>query len=794
MPPKKLKDLSSAPVYGMPHDRQVRLLSDALLREYMHRRGFLATLRAFDDENPRDAETVSSRALMSDLMALDSAEQQRLKGLGIETIMEMLCDIRVEKRLAVEDLVARASAADNNDSGNDDEDDDDDDASSGNGSDTAADGAAPSAEEIAALRADIERCRRQQQVQQEQQQQQLQRRSEKKKAAKTKKSKRKQSNDNSDSGSSGGSDAAADDSDSGAEEASKHRRKDRRAKGEQKRAKGEHKRGSSKTKKRGSKAQPTGEPSADGEALLDDLLGSSGSSNDASNSDCDDDDGGDRTAKGGDHRKPSPAAAAPAAPAWLTQDNNTTSSSGKEKAAPKDSADDDEDGDSGGDDDGDSDDANAVPLYSEGSSPLPAADAAAACRVLYGGGSVLIVPPPVSFLQQGFSFDDNGGSSNSHAAAAASSSTTAYALAQWRRGPGAVIAAVQSLVIAAFFERESYAQLLTRQRECLRKALATIIARAQPDPRRVVIANGRLNASKPRRGFSRCMLSASNSNKKSNTKDSTGDDGEEEVESEAHYFYVWSDFDSTADIDRLVAELTSDGEGDWLAPKGCGLWCFLLSVCLSRGVDAVRKDLGTTTTTSSSSSSSLPTLIDPATGDGTPALLHLMMTGHATPALAARGGGLVPSGFLDGDRVSKSSSNSSSSHHDHGIPPSPSSSTALSNPSFPSWVVHHAGHYSNLFMKRDARAQFRQKKELSGAASAEVFYWDPLTEDDEFTLSVEVLSAYASSGGDGSSASSSSLKRKKSSGPTASFVNAAVQGVPDWGAALVDWGDETPVR
>ncbi|KAK7196765.1 hypothetical protein NESM_000616500 [Novymonas esmeraldas] len=108
MPPKKAKDLANAPVLTMAHEDQVRLLSDALLREYMHRRGFLATLKAFDEEHPRDADTISSRALMSDLMALDAGAQQRMKGEGVETIMEMLCNLRVERRLETERLTEAA--------------------------------------------------------------------------------------------------------------------------------------------------------------------------------------------------------------------------------------------------------------------------------------------------------------------------------------------------------------------------------------------------------------------------------------------------------------------------------------------------------------------------------------------------------------------------------------------------------------------------------------------------------------------------------------------------------------
>ncbi|CCW62059.1 unnamed protein product [Phytomonas sp. EM1] len=106
----KRKNLDDAPVYSMPHEQQVQLLSDALLREFMHRRGFLDTLKTFDEENPRDVDTISSRALMSDLMALDAKSQQRLKSQGIETIMEMLCALRVEHRQEVEQLAAEANA------------------------------------------------------------------------------------------------------------------------------------------------------------------------------------------------------------------------------------------------------------------------------------------------------------------------------------------------------------------------------------------------------------------------------------------------------------------------------------------------------------------------------------------------------------------------------------------------------------------------------------------------------------------------------------------------------------
>ncbi|RNF13776.1 uncharacterized protein Tco025E_06080 [Trypanosoma conorhini] len=107
MPPRK--GVAASSVYGMPHERQVELLSEALLREYMHKRKFTETLQTFDTEHPRDADTIASRALMSDMMALDPETQRRLKGEGIETIMEMLCLLRVQRRLELEELKQRAS-------------------------------------------------------------------------------------------------------------------------------------------------------------------------------------------------------------------------------------------------------------------------------------------------------------------------------------------------------------------------------------------------------------------------------------------------------------------------------------------------------------------------------------------------------------------------------------------------------------------------------------------------------------------------------------------------------------
>lgn len=97
MPPKKDSSAALAAILSVSHDEQVDLLSQALLREYMHKKQYSSTLKTFDEENPRDERTISSRALMSELMYVSPELQQKLKADGIETIMEMLCSIRVEK-------------------------------------------------------------------------------------------------------------------------------------------------------------------------------------------------------------------------------------------------------------------------------------------------------------------------------------------------------------------------------------------------------------------------------------------------------------------------------------------------------------------------------------------------------------------------------------------------------------------------------------------------------------------------------------------------------------------------
>ena len=108
------KEAVADAVRGLPAEKQVDLLAQALLREYMHRKGYHRTLSKFDEENPRGETTISSRQLMHSLMALDDTlaprNKKRAKPLG--TIMELLCSYRLRKRairLTSSPKAARAS-------------------------------------------------------------------------------------------------------------------------------------------------------------------------------------------------------------------------------------------------------------------------------------------------------------------------------------------------------------------------------------------------------------------------------------------------------------------------------------------------------------------------------------------------------------------------------------------------------------------------------------------------------------------------------------------------------------
>lgn len=106
---KVKNDAIAAAVKAMDMSAQSSLLSQALLREYMHRKGYKRTLAVFDEESPRTDTTISSRQLMASLMELQTIQdrnQERKEPMA--TIMDMLCSYRLRKR----DIIRRRQEGD----------------------------------------------------------------------------------------------------------------------------------------------------------------------------------------------------------------------------------------------------------------------------------------------------------------------------------------------------------------------------------------------------------------------------------------------------------------------------------------------------------------------------------------------------------------------------------------------------------------------------------------------------------------------------------------------------------
>jgi ubiquitin carboxyl-terminal hydrolase MINDY-3/4 len=92
------------PVLQLDRDTQAKLLSEALLREFMHKRKFLQTLKQFDIENPRNEMTITSRALMQELMTMQKVMPQMKSQHGIESIVEAVCEHRIEKKHHLQEM------------------------------------------------------------------------------------------------------------------------------------------------------------------------------------------------------------------------------------------------------------------------------------------------------------------------------------------------------------------------------------------------------------------------------------------------------------------------------------------------------------------------------------------------------------------------------------------------------------------------------------------------------------------------------------------------------------------
>lgn len=571
-------ELGSSPVYHMEHERQVSLLSDALLREYMHRKGFRNTLSAFDKENPRDSDTVSSRAVMADLMDLLPEQQQRLKREGIETIMEMLCDLRIERRQEVESLRAKASM--------------------------------PLPEVPAEYLSII--------------------------------AKRNQK---------------------AAEKKSKLEMKELRLKGKKK-----------QRRSPGQEFQMKGIP-LETEMTMEDLL----------ETDSDVEDTKAKPVKQQEVKKKDKEVADPseAPPSWLQSSSKQSSTSPSTY----------------GNDDGDAKELASDQYKELRSSGTPCeAEVIRSAAALFTGGRS---SPPRSFLQQGICFDDAVG----------------FRLIQWEHGSGAAIAPIQSFTAAFYFENFA-PESQEHQRHSCRKALMHILLAAQPDVSRIVLVDSFLSAKNPMRTFQR------------------------DLDTE---YVQWTSFNSAREVEvRLTALMNAH----WLTPKSSGLWSFLLTLVMSRGVSVVRAD-----------SRSSASLIDDH-GNGTMGLANLLLCGVANESHYQLEQHLQ-CGVLLGELQTNPS------HGNDDFPPLGSAK----NPVLPSWVVCHEKHFSNIFMKKDTRNVFEQKRSLGGSASVSLTFWDALTDDDEASIEVQV-----------SGAAWGGRRRNESS-----FVNNAILSVPPWATGVVDW-------
>ncbi|CCW70274.1 unnamed protein product, partial [Phytomonas sp. Hart1] len=94
------KEKNAALVASLSSSEQADLLAQALLREYMHRRGFFETLRAFDGECHRNERTISSRLMMKKLLCIPAMETHPLhlsSSHEVPTFMEQMCSYRLRK-------------------------------------------------------------------------------------------------------------------------------------------------------------------------------------------------------------------------------------------------------------------------------------------------------------------------------------------------------------------------------------------------------------------------------------------------------------------------------------------------------------------------------------------------------------------------------------------------------------------------------------------------------------------------------------------------------------------------
>ncbi|RNF07148.1 hypothetical protein TraAM80_03503 [Trypanosoma rangeli] len=552
MPPKK--GLTASAVYNLPHERQVELLSEALLREYMHKRKFTETLKTFDVEHPRDADTIASRALMSDMMALGPEMQRTLKDDGVETIVEMLCLLRVRRRLELDELKRRA---------------------------------------LLEVPQTPERLR--------------------KHSKESKKTSGKPPYD----------------------DLLHEKRSTRRRGGASK----EQRRADSSFSSNGSSSSSRVSSSGGGE---DDIYRSNKRViyNRRSNIDIssESESEGERVGQGG----------------WINKETGTTLGKGVSHAI---------------------------------------------MELVCGGNSL-----SSSFVELGFVFGEE----------------VEYGLLQEHRGPEGIVAVVQAFICAYFF-RGGYIDVKRHQQQCLLKALATLLFIAQPNPRRVCLADGSVTT--------------------------------KSAEADMARLRVLRNFATRQQVeDSLLFLLES-----WTQPGGSGVFCFLLSVLLSRGLKRVSAAVGRTAA-----------LID-REGRCSTSLTRLLLLGEADA--------VSPDDVLENLMLDEGKGRLSCGYVSSGPDDTLLDDEGAKTPQHPVWVVHHNGRFVVLFLKKDDRAQFEQRKKL-GMATSDVFFYEPSAAPRGEAFLTVSLNAAAGKG------------RVKEQLP--SFLYAAVRKIPLWRDGDIDWNGFEP--
>lgn len=713
MPPKT--KLGAAPVYRMSHEEQVRLLSDALLREFMHRRGFTKTLQKFDEEHPRDEDTVSSRAVMGDLMALSSSDQQRLKGEGIETIMEMLCSLRVERRQQTEELQAKINKP------------------------------IPEVPEIY-LR--------------------LIAKQEEQKAIKRKA--REQSNREGREGEMAGEgklDNSTSFISSSFDELSRVpaipltiRRNPTSSHGSSlslTQAPSLTRKGKASLNNDSLLSSSKREPRVgialdiEKEMTLDELLNSDSDARKKRNNEMP----LNRQSENNSHASlrakrmggGSSYSSGPGVQAEWENERLSSQRIGKSRSAEQE----EEDLLLG---------VQHYELEKVGESYEEACKVGAPCssedllQAFYALCGQEQMAPPLPFLEQGLRCADAIG----------------VRLIQWKKGPDAVIAVIQALAAGFYYERSSVIEAPGLQLRSLVKALSCMLQYSQPNVEKVIVVDGRLRLHAPPKLF---------------------------LEQLKTQYKQWSGFNNVSEIEYRLEKII---ESHWRRPKGSGLWCFLLSLLLSRGISAIKADGG-----------SFP-LINAVTKTGTSSLLHFCLCGTAKDVLPSSPGTRLSfqCGLLDGDKSDSFTSSTSSlasttsiranalgflvrdesveetnaSKEEDGLDEkkAPYPSGTCLQPILPTWVIKCGEKYCNIYMKRDTRKVFDQERALGGTASVSLTFWDPLTGEDEMTAEVRVT---------GTELWGAGLRRP---GVASSFVERAILTVPEWREGLIDWKGKAP--